>query len=205
MKDKDDDTRVLEFKHPLFQRDHPELMSDIKRSCHASEDTPSGEDFQTLKAQVLDLTAKVNFLYRLVSNVAFSDLSSLTDDSTERPSKWQRGGEVDDMLDTLIQLESNGTGGGSCEGDINRSIAALGTIERREEGYTLRGAPYSHDFLKHRNFLISSGANSVQDRCGSEATTSCDSQDPPKPAIQHPFSHAVAAFGTICSNFVGER
>ena len=203
VKDKDEDAKVLEFKHPLFQRDHPELMADIKRSSHASEDAPSGEELQALKAQVVELTTKVNFLYRIVSNAAMGDLFSMADESVERPLKWGRGGDMDDVLETILQLEGGGgenaglSGGDCCR--LNGGSAG----ERSEQGYDIRGAPYSHDFLKHRNF---SGPRETTLK-DSSTNVSSPSANVVKSAKRgnHPFSHAVAAFGTICSKYGGER
>jgi len=49
-----------EFKHPLFLRDQPHLLSEIKRSIHY--ETPSGQEVNDLKSQVGSLNDKIELL-----------------------------------------------------------------------------------------------------------------------------------------------
>jgi hypothetical protein len=148
-------------------------MSEIRRAANGSEESPSFEEFQSLKNQVAELTSKVNYLSRVVGALTYVDWSSRvgpepgvsSTDGEERPLKMNRYGErsvesMEDIVDTLMQLEG-------CDYIPSRSDNSPDPQHQQIllphqngpfRGYDVRGAPYSHQFLKRFNYTLSSSS-----------------------------------------------
>lgn len=171
---------MLEFKHPHFQRDHPELMSEIKRAANGSDEFPSFEEFQSLKNQVADLTAKINYMSRVVGALTYVDWSS-REFSLSAPGQ-DLGGipppiisrssdrnveSMEDIVDTLMQLEGCDYLSSSSSEDV---VASHQHHLPQQEAFGVRGAPYSHQFLKRFNYAL---ASSNPRSCGSTDPEVC--------------------------------
>jgi hypothetical protein len=59
---------VIEFKHPQFQRDRPDLLSEIKRAANTGE-TPDINEYNHVKYQVNELTGRVDELSRSIQEL----------------------------------------------------------------------------------------------------------------------------------------
>jgi hypothetical protein len=136
--------RILEFKHPLFQRDHPELLSDIRRgapgnsSGHSAHQT---QDYELLRCQINELTAQVEFLSNTVEGLkeALQDPRGRRYNAGDEPPpakmarccpRWETPLD-EDTLHMLLTL------------DHPNSPPPLHTTDIEK-----RGAPYSHTVFK---------------------------------------------------------
>lgn len=111
---RDDENRILEFKHPHFQRDRRELLTEIRR-------VPGGglvvqQDYDLLKCQVAELSAQVEYLTSTVHDLKsilkrcrFDDGMSSAHSSSKFPRLCQRWDTPldEETLEMLMSLDRN--------------------------------------------------------------------------------------------------
>lgn len=109
---KDDDTKILQFKHPLFQRDRPELLSDIRRvgPVQVVAGTP---DVELLKWQINELSAQVDYLTNTVHELKSVIKRTRSDDHGPLPKlprlspRWEAPLD-EETLNMLMTLDRDG-------------------------------------------------------------------------------------------------
>eukprot|EP00602_Paraphysomonas_sp_CaronLab_P004337 CAMPEP_0185031490 /NCGR_PEP_ID=MMETSP1103-20130426/18994_1 /TAXON_ID=36769 /ORGANISM="Paraphysomonas bandaiensis, Strain Caron Lab Isolate" /LENGTH=314 /DNA_ID=CAMNT_0027567033 /DNA_START=215 /DNA_END=1159 /DNA_ORIENTATION=+ len=190
----DDDVKVLEFQHPLFQRDRPDLLGDIKRSISCGESGPSAQEFETLKTEVSELSSQVEMLaYALseVKDMLKRNLVQGVNGDYSRPSKAPKAARLDtlddDTIEMLLEIDN--------AGDTSSSSSSCSVYPAPPGRHSSRGAPYPHGVFKGTGNPATWQNVDVKD-----VTPSAVPSNNSLPSSAVPLSHATASLGLFFSN-----
>mmetsp|Transcript_833 Transcript_833/g.1405 ORF Transcript_833/g.1405 Transcript_833/m.1405 type:complete len:339 (-) Transcript_833:228-1244(-) len=192
----DEEAKVLEFHHPLFQRDRPDLLGEIKRSISCSESGPSAQEFEALKTEVSELTNQVERLAYAMSEIKDMLKRNLVESApvdSSRPSKALKASRWDTLDDETIEmlLEIDNAGDSSSSTPY---VAPLGRMSSR-------GAPYSHDVYKTAtspsNWRETEGKSAPASAAAARSNNSANST---LPSNAIPLPQATAALGLFFAN-----
>lgn len=75
---KDEENKVIEFKHPLFQQGRSDLLNEIKRTVASSDQPVDRIEYEKLRSQVIHLNAKVESLTSTVESLKEFILNNFT-------------------------------------------------------------------------------------------------------------------------------
>jgi hypothetical protein len=200
---KEEDTRILEFKHPFFQRDNPDLLSEIRRVGVPGGGAVVQQDYDILKCQITELASQVEYLTSTVHELKSILKRCRFDDGVTSSSKLPRLCQRwDTTLDeeTLEMLMSLDRGPDDETGTVPASLSislALTSCHSSlsEPPKSIRGAPYSHSVFKTDCLL------SQKTRAEMHPNSSLHALDPLEHRTSVPLNQACALFGSLLSEY----
>jgi hypothetical protein len=186
---KEEETRILEFKHPFFQRDHRELLSEIRRVVPGGGPVVQ-QDYDLLKFQVTELASQVEYLTSTVHDLKSILKRCRFDDGVSPSSKIPR---LCQKWDTPLDEET---------------LEMLMSLDRSPDDETGRTPPPPCLHL----FSFTEPPNSLIEQRGAINTDYFFSQkyhpklpfravDPLKHRSSVPLNQACALFGSLLSEY----